>query len=131
MSKTRASGVAVDPLRVRRARQEAGLTLAALAGSDVSRAFISQVEHGLARPSRRVLRLISRRTGKPMPYFEVSGQRKSASRELSEVLTATARQVRRFIAKSRLSTTEREAMKMVESSIRRAVAVTLSIKSKG
>src|SRR5438094_6409883 len=65
----RGSGQNVDPLRVRQARLEAGLSLAQVAGDDVSRTFIHFVEQGRSRPSIVVLGLIARRTGKPMSYF--------------------------------------------------------------
>src|SRR5690348_3169972 len=56
----RGSGVPVDPARVREARREAGLSLAQLAGDEVSRTFLHFVEHGRSRPSQAVLALIAR-----------------------------------------------------------------------
>jgi HTH-type transcriptional regulator, quorum sensing regulator NprR len=55
--------------RIRRARQELGLSLAAVAGSDFSRAFLNQVELGRARPSTQTLRIIARRLQRPIEYF--------------------------------------------------------------
>jgi len=43
----------VDPSRILRARIDPRLTLAAVAGAEVSRTFIDQVEGGSARPSLR------------------------------------------------------------------------------
>jgi transcriptional regulator with XRE-family HTH domain len=61
--------VAVIPERIRQARLERGLSLAQVAGKEVSRAFIHLVEQGVARPSLPVLELIAARTGKPPNYF--------------------------------------------------------------
>lgn len=48
-----------------RARREAGLTLAQVAGSEVSRVAIHKIEHGLTRPTPSTLRLIADRLGRP------------------------------------------------------------------
>jgi HTH-type transcriptional regulator, quorum sensing regulator NprR len=55
--------------RIRQARQELGLTLAAVAGTDFTRAFLNQVELGRARPSTQTLRIIARRLQRPIDYF--------------------------------------------------------------
>lgn len=57
------------PLRVRRARQDAGLTLAQLADGRVSRTAIHLIEKGRSRPSPETLAHIASRTGKPVSYF--------------------------------------------------------------
>ena len=119
----------MDPSRIRRARADAGLTLAAVAGTEVSRTFIHQVESGSARPSLRVLKLIAKRTGKPIDYFKRPAKRHAASFELSETLSQTAKAVKRFISSSKLTPSERESMKLVESTIRRAAQLALAIKS--
>jgi tetratricopeptide (TPR) repeat protein len=54
---------------VREARIEAGLSLADVAGHQVTRAAIHLIETGQARPSVRTLRLIAVRTKKPLSYF--------------------------------------------------------------
>jgi tetratricopeptide (TPR) repeat protein len=54
---------------VRQARLDARLTLAQVAGSDVSRQAIHLVETGKARPSAAVLELIAQRTGRPLSSF--------------------------------------------------------------
>jgi tetratricopeptide (TPR) repeat protein len=59
----------VFPARVRQARLEAGLSLADVAGHQVSRAAIHLNETGQSRPSIRTLRLIATRTKKPLSYF--------------------------------------------------------------
>src|SRR5256884_210985 len=55
--------------RIRLARQELGLSLAAVAGSDFSRAFLNQIELGRAQPSTQNLRIIARRLQRPIDYF--------------------------------------------------------------
>ena len=62
---------APNPLgrRIRQARQELGLSLAAVAGTDFSRAFLNQVELGRAQPSTQNLRIIARRLQRPIDYF--------------------------------------------------------------
>jgi tetratricopeptide (TPR) repeat protein len=62
-------GVDVDPDAIRRARLEAGLSLAQVADGYVTRAAIHLVEVGRSRPSRRTLELIAHRTGKPVSFF--------------------------------------------------------------
>jgi tetratricopeptide (TPR) repeat protein/DNA-binding XRE family transcriptional regulator len=62
-------GVAVRPGSVRQARLEKGLSLADVAGSEVTRASIHLVEMGKMRPSMRTLQLIAQRTGRPVSYF--------------------------------------------------------------
>ena len=127
----RGSGVLVDPERVRQARVIAGLTLAQLAGKDVSRTFIHQVEHGLARPSLPVLRLIARRTGKPLSYFVRSATRAAlTAKELSAELSTAASRVRRFVAINPLSPTERAAMKLVEVSLRQGATLARGLPTK-
>lgn len=55
--------------RVRRLRQERGLSLAKVARSDFSRAFLNQVEMGRARPSPRLLGIIAARLGTSPEYL--------------------------------------------------------------
>lgn len=60
-----------EPLgeRVRKARLEAGLTQAQLAGAVISARTVSRIERGRAIPSRRVLAYIAERVGKPLEHF--------------------------------------------------------------
>ncbi len=70
--RTRRSSPAIpDTLgaRIRKARLELGLSLARVAGTDFSRAFLNQVELGHARPSTRTLQVISERLHRPIEYF--------------------------------------------------------------
>lgn len=55
--------------RVRAARKELGLSQAQLAGDELTKGFISQLESGLVRPSIRSLQLIAGRLGKSLDYF--------------------------------------------------------------
>ena len=55
--------------RVRAARKELGLSQAQLAGEELTKGFISQLESGIVRPSIRSLQLIAGRLGKPLDYF--------------------------------------------------------------
>lgn len=55
--------------RIRQARQALGLSLAAVAGKDFSRAFLNQVELGRAQPSTQTLRIIAQRLQQPIEYF--------------------------------------------------------------
>jgi len=118
----------VDPERVRRARLESGLSLAQLAGDEVSRTFIHFVERGQSRPSQAVLALIARRTRKPISYFLAQPGRDSGS-DLAGELTRVANLVRKFGSGNRLTSTEREAIKLIEVTLRQAARLTKSVQS--
>src|SRR5436309_12569132 len=68
--------------RIRQARQILGLSLAAVAGDDFSRAFLNQVELGRAHPSTQTLRIIARRLQQPIDYFHEEPGDSSAALEL-------------------------------------------------
>jgi len=55
--------------RVRTARRDAGLSQAQLAGDELTKGFISQIESGLVRPSIRSLQHIAHALGRPLDYF--------------------------------------------------------------
>ena len=55
--------------RVRSARREAGLSQAQLAGDELTKGFISQIESGLVRPSIRSLQHIASTLDRPLDYF--------------------------------------------------------------
>jgi transcriptional regulator with XRE-family HTH domain len=105
---------------VRQARLEAGLSLAQVAGDDVSRTFILFVEQGRARPSSTVLRLIARRTGKPTAFF-LRDPRPSDMRnsDLADELIRLAGHIRRYAATSRLTAAEVEGMRLLESALQK------------
>jgi tetratricopeptide (TPR) repeat protein len=69
--------------KIRAARKELGLTLTAVAGHDFSRAFLSQVELGRARPSTETLRIIAQRLQRPIDYFLDDADTSSAALELA------------------------------------------------
>jgi tetratricopeptide (TPR) repeat protein len=75
-------GITIRPEAVRQARMEKGLSLSELAGGEITRAAIHQVETGKMRPSMRTLELIARRTGRPVSYFMV-GQEGSEEQQAS------------------------------------------------
>src|SRR5256884_9390723 len=68
--------------RIRRIRQDRGLSLAKVVRDDFSRAFLNQVELGKARPSIRVLRVIAERLGTEVEYL-LEGQEAGIERELA------------------------------------------------
>lgn len=109
----------MDPHRVRQARLEAGLSLAQVAGDDVSRTFVHLVEHGRSRPSKAILALIAKRTGKPVEYFLV--RRRSGpipSGEIADDLILVAGRLQRAAAIEQLTSSEREAMKVLVVTLR-------------
>src|SRR5579875_3681041 len=55
--------------RIREARQEQGLSLAQLAGTELTRGFISAVEHGRSSISIQALNYVARRLDLPMSHF--------------------------------------------------------------
>jgi transcriptional regulator with XRE-family HTH domain len=68
--------------RIRRLRQERGMSLARVSGGDFSRAFLHQVEHGRNQPSTRVLRVIANRLGTEVDYL-LDGRLPGVERELA------------------------------------------------
>ena len=84
----RLKGVEIKAGAVRQARLEAGLSLAGVAGADLTRAAIHLIETGKSRPSMPTLELISRRTGKPLSYFLSldGGQRASSGAQDARLL---------------------------------------------
>lgn len=120
----RGSGIEVNPARVREAREAAGLSLAQLARGDVSRTFIHFVEQGRSRPSQEVLDMIAERTGKPVSWF-LAGVRPSPEpvQDVATQLTALAGRLRRVMAGTDLTRTEREAVKLLEVTLRQGAAL--------
>ncbi len=55
--------------RVRAARRDAGLSQVQLAGEELTKGFISQIESGLVRPSIRSLQHIASKLDRPLDYF--------------------------------------------------------------
>ena len=65
----RRKGVEIKAGTARQARLEAGLSLAQVAGTEISRTAIYFVETGKAKPSMETLKLIASRTGRPLDFF--------------------------------------------------------------
>src|ERR1700676_4281968 len=65
----RRRGIEIKPGTVKQARADAGLSLAQVAGGEISRTAIYFVETGKAKPSIETLKLIAERTGRPLDYF--------------------------------------------------------------
>lgn len=130
----RRTGLRVDAGRVRAARLAAGLSLADVAGDELSRTMVHFVETGRARPSRAVLRVIARRTHKPMGYFLLGGNEDAPDADgttLAHRLSSAGDYVRRFAEIRRLAGPEREAMTLVEVAIRHAAILAESIERAG
>jgi tetratricopeptide (TPR) repeat protein/DNA-binding XRE family transcriptional regulator len=89
----RRRGVEIKPGTVKLARSEAGLSLAQVAGTELSRTAIYFVETGKAKPSMETLKLIALRTGRPLDYFlsrqPITGPRSTAGTEEIERLIVT------------------------------------------
>jgi predicted transcriptional regulator len=116
---TRGSGVVINHERIREARLAAGLTMAELAGGDVSRTFIHQIEHGLARPSPAVLEIIAGRTGKPIKYFTSPGADEHLAKQaLAADMSKLSARVRRLRESKSLNGTQRQGVMVLESMLR-------------
>jgi transcriptional regulator with XRE-family HTH domain len=114
----RGPGVPILPSRVRQARTERGMSLADLAGAEVSRAFIHQLEQGLARPSLQILELIAQRTGKSVSFFTNSDLLPGAGPDLPTEMVATSKRLERLAGTLELSEAHREAFRMVINNLR-------------
>lgn len=64
--------------KLRQAREEAGLSQRQLAGTEMTRNMLSQLEHDTARPSMRSLCYLAGRLGKSVSYFLEDGTVTSA-----------------------------------------------------
>ncbi len=77
---------------IRQQREERGMTQAELAGDFTTASYISLIERGAAIPSKRILRGIAERLGKPAYFFEsmASDNSETAIRSKIERLRALA-----------------------------------------
>lgn len=75
--------------KIRRLRMQLGLSQQQLAGSDMTRAFVSMVEQGKAKPSLETLRIIAGRLNQPMSIF-LETQEEQGDQALLEVLFRNA-----------------------------------------
>jgi tetratricopeptide (TPR) repeat protein len=87
--------------RVRVARRELGLSQAQLAGEELTKGFISQVEAGLVRPSLRSLQIIASRLGRSLDYFIGDESLAGAKRRVFHRLAAQSAVERRDWATAR------------------------------
>lgn len=55
--------------KIRDLRKKVGLTQEQLAGSELTKSYVSQVELGRIRPSKNSLQIMAKRLGKPLGYF--------------------------------------------------------------
>ncbi len=55
--------------KIRDLRKKLGLTQEQLAGHELTKSYVSQVELGRIRPSRKALKIMADRLGKPLGYF--------------------------------------------------------------
>ncbi len=55
--------------KIRDLRKKLGLTQEQLAGLELTKSYVSQVELGRIRPSRNALKVMAQRLGKPLGYF--------------------------------------------------------------
>jgi transcriptional regulator with XRE-family HTH domain len=91
--------------RVRAARRELGMSQAQLAGEELTKGFISQVEAGLVRPSLRSLQIIATRLGRSLDYFIGDESLAGAKRRAFHRLAAQAAIERRDWAAVRVEAT--------------------------
>jgi transcriptional regulator with XRE-family HTH domain len=80
--------------RIHRLRKVRGLSLAKVSNPDFTRAFMSQIELGRARPSLRVLRVIADRLGTEVDYLldgRLPGLERELALETARVLVARGR----------------------------------------
>ncbi|MGH7762424.1 MAG: helix-turn-helix domain-containing protein [Candidatus Dormibacteraceae bacterium] len=89
----RRRGIEIKPGTVKQARSEAGLSLAQVAGGQISRTAIYFVETGKAKPSMETLKLIADRTGRPLDYFlarpsTMESRSSAGTTELERLITA-------------------------------------------
>jgi transcriptional regulator with XRE-family HTH domain len=80
--------------RIHRLRKVRGMSLAKVSNPDFTRAFMSQIELGHARPSLRVLRVIADRLGTEVDYLldgRLPGIERELALEKARVLVAQGR----------------------------------------
>jgi tetratricopeptide (TPR) repeat protein/DNA-binding XRE family transcriptional regulator len=86
------SGIDVDGAAVRQARLDAGLSLAQVAGADLTRQAVHLIEKGKVRPTRRSLGIIARRLGVPEWTLLAGNGGMTAERALAELELLCQRQ---------------------------------------
>lgn len=99
-SRTRRPAPVSDTLRqlgdrIRQARSEAGLSQAQLGSPHFTRAYVSAIELGKARPSMKSLEFLAGKLGKPVSFFvadeDADRRRKERELELSSAMALLSR----------------------------------------
>ncbi|HKP53164.1 MAG TPA: helix-turn-helix transcriptional regulator [Chloroflexia bacterium] len=68
--------------RIRRMRQEKGMTQEALAGDDFTKGYVSALERGAVRPSLKALDIFANRLGVPITHFLSTSQEPASERDV-------------------------------------------------
>lgn len=103
--------------------------MAALGGDEVSRAFIHYLETGAARPSKEVLAMIARKTGKSVSYFMSPGADAALSgRMLAAELVRLAARVKTLAATKAFDIQQRQSLRLLESALRQGAVLTRNLK---
>ncbi|BAS29010.1 helix-turn-helix domain-containing protein [Limnochorda pilosa] len=100
--------------RIRTERQRLHMTQSELAGSEMTKSFISQVEANLTRPSLRSLQVIAKRLNRPVSYFLDEPEPQAAAEDVSGF--HLIRQVRELAARG----APREALATVSRALEEA-----------
>lgn len=130
----RRPGIDVIPERVRRAREDAGLSLADLADGKVSRTAIHLIEAGRARPSSETLAHIAARTGRPVGYFlggdagRVAPDPTESSRRAEDHLRQASWALGNVVTQPDLTEPERTAVHGLLMSTRLAVRLLIALR---
>jgi tetratricopeptide (TPR) repeat protein/DNA-binding XRE family transcriptional regulator len=92
------TGIDIDPAVMRQARREAGLSLAEVAGSELSRQAVHLIEAGKVRPTARSLRLIANRLGVPQSALLAPPGPRSDRQVISDLERLSQRQEHPLVA---------------------------------
>src|SRR5256885_11986651 len=124
----RRKGLQVNPEKVRRARSEAGLSLAdVVAGAGITRSALHQVESGKTRPSLHTLRTIAEKTRKPLDYFLEPGQEELLSQEEARTPGPDLQALETAIAQERFEDAKAEAKRLLQAGIEPASRARVSL----
>lgn len=94
--------------RIKALRKELKMTQTELAGSEMTKSMLSQIENGFATPSMKNLQYLASRLGKPMSYFLEDAEYQSSLplEEIHEDLKAASSLIRSFKREEALSRLE-------------------------
>jgi tetratricopeptide (TPR) repeat protein len=101
LRRKRPIGLTLRPGRAAKARKDAGLSLRALAGGQISANALHLIERGESRPTLPTLRLIAERTGQPIEYFLAPGQSGTLAGELQREKRADLEEVEIALSQER------------------------------